>query len=94
MATASGTEDTEGTARQPSPMIAVPDAAWMLGVDEMTVHRLIADGVIPAGCIRRKGKRLWRVPRALVEGFLAAVNAGGQVSLDDYAAEWSTRVAV
>ena len=86
MATAAATE------REPSPMIPVPDAAWMLGVDVMTIHRLITEGTLPAGCIRRKGKRLWRVPRGLVEGFVAAVNAGGQVSLDDYAAAWSAEV--
>jgi excisionase family DNA binding protein len=74
-------------------MIPVPDAAWLLGVDEMTIHRLIAEKVIPAGrIINGKHKQTWRVPRALVEGFVAAIYAGAQVSLDDYAAAWSAEV--
>jgi len=82
------------TGRQPSPMLPVPEVAHLLGVDVMTVHRLIADGVLPAGRIVKGKRDLWRVPSDLVHGFLSAVNAGGQVSLDDYAATWSAEVAV
>jgi excisionase family DNA binding protein len=76
-----------------SPMLPVPEVARLLGVDHMTVHRLIGDGVIPAGRIVNGKRDLWRVPAGLVLGFLAAVNAGGQVSLDDFAAAWSSGAA-
>lgn len=85
MATAAAAE------RTPSPMLPVPEVARLLGVDVMTVHRLIAERVIPAGRIVNGKRDLWRIPGGLVLGFLAAINAGGQVSLDDYAAAWSAQ---
>lgn len=89
MATAAITER-----RDPSPMIPVAEAARMLGVDEMTIHRKITAEIIPAGRVITGKRCTWRVPRALFTDFIAAVHGGAQVTFDDFAVTWTGPEAV
>jgi hypothetical protein len=69
-------------------------AATRLGFDAGTILRLIQEGALPAIQIAGRARTAHRLPRRLIDEAYAAVMAGGQVELREFARQWSARNAV
>ena len=63
------------------------------GFSEVAILRLIAEGDMPAMQVRARKRTTHRIPRLLVDEAFAAVMAGGQVELREFARQWVARNA-
>jgi excisionase family DNA binding protein len=69
------------SAREPSPVCSVAEAAHLLGMSEMTLYRAISAGEFPAVRIRNR----IIVPRAAIEAMLdAAISSGAVVEASSF----------
>lgn len=69
-------------------------ASERTGFSSVAILRLIQDGDMPAMQVRGSERTTHRLPRRLVDEAYAAVMAGGQVELREFARQWSARNAI
>jgi hypothetical protein len=69
-------------------------ASERTGFSSVAILRLIQDGDMPAMQVRGAERTTHRLPRRLVDEAYAAVMAGGQVELREFARQWSARNAI
>jgi len=68
-------------------------ASERTGFSAVAILRLIQDGDLPAMQVRGPERTSHRLPRRLVDEAYAAVMAGAQVELREFARQWSARNA-
>jgi hypothetical protein len=73
--------------------VDVAYASERTGFSDVLILRLIAEGDMPAMQVRASARTTHRLPRRLVDEAYAAVMAGGQVELREFARQWSARNA-
>lgn len=73
--------------------VDVAYASGRTGFSHVAILRLIADGDMPAMQVRARKRTTHRIPRRLVDEAVAAVMAGGQVELREFARQWVARNA-
>ena len=73
--------------------VDVPTASRRTGFDASSILRLIEDGTMPVMQLAGPERTSHRLPRQLIEDARAAVMAGGQVELRDFARTWAARNA-
>ena len=73
--------------------VDVAYASDRTGFSDVAILRLIQDGDMPAMQVRAAKRTSHRIPRRLVDEAHAAVMAGGQVELREFARQWSARNA-
>ena len=71
--------------------VDVAYASDRTGFSDVAILRLIQDGDMPAMQVRAAKRTSHRIPRRLVDEAHAAVMAGGQVELREFARQWATR---
>lgn len=69
-------------------------ASERTGFSDVLILRLIDDGDMPAMQVKARSRTAHRLPRRLVDEAYAAVMAGGQVELREFARQWSARNAI
>jgi hypothetical protein len=69
-------------------------AAARLGFSDVTIWRLVDEGVIPSLRANDAVRSTYRLPGQLVEDARRAVMAGGKVVLREFAQDWVARNAV
>lgn len=65
-------------------LLPVSEVAARTGLSRWTIYRRINSGVWPSGRCGRNHL----IPRAFIDGLLAAVESGRQVSFDDFGRSW------
>lgn len=80
------------TAESPD-WVDIAYASDRTGFSNVAILRLIADGDMPAMQVRARQRTAHRIPRRLVDEAVAAVMAGGQVELREFARQWVARNA-
>jgi predicted DNA-binding transcriptional regulator AlpA len=78
-----------GVRRDRRLLLPMSDAARMLGFSRSTVVRACDAGEFPVVTFR--GMR--RVPRAFIEGVIAAATPGRVVAIEDHVAAWNAATA-
>jgi hypothetical protein len=73
--------------------VDVSYASKRTGFSAVAILRLVADGDMPAMQVRSHRRTSHRLPRRLVDEAYAAVMAGGQVELREFARQWAARNA-
>ena len=73
--------------------VDVSYASERTGFSAVAILRLVADGDMPAMQVRSRRRTSHRLPRRLVDEAYAAVMAGGQVELREFARQWADRNA-
>jgi len=71
--------------------VDVAYASRRTGFSAVAILRLITDGDMPAMQVRARKRTTHRLPRRLVDEAHAAVMAGGQVELREFARQWAAR---
>jgi hypothetical protein len=79
--------------RKAADWVDVAYASRRTGFSAVAILRLIQDGDMPAMQVRSFKRTSHRLPRRLVDEAYAAVMAGGQVELREFARQWSARNA-
>lgn len=82
----SGPEE-QGPLGRERKFMRVREVARLLDVSEMTIRRAYADGLIPGITFGTS----CRVLRSFVLGLIAAVEAGQQVSVEEFGRQWMSR---